>query len=766
MKTQKLLAPVFALGLAASPAVFAQTWDGSDSTLWNLAANWNTPISVPNASNANANFGVAANQNIDLGGGTFAVGTMNFDGATNYSLSNGTINLSTSVGRSATGTATINAGIQLANVTITSFFNNGNLVFAGNISGAGANSTLSMNNGSGYAEFSGNNTFQGGVAVRSGEFRVGSNTGFGTGGIILGANNSGDFPILSTSGTTAVTLTNTVSLNANNTFLGSMVQNGKLTLATGTINKTVNDANLRLRVRSEVEFTGGIQAGLSDGILRVANNGTATGVLTLGASSNRTGVTEVGNVSNEFGTVRVTASNALGSGNVTLQARRGRLELTGGVSLTNNVSVVASSETETFITSLAGNNTISGSVKINANASAATSLIAVNQDTLTLSGGLTGFTPVSNNYFQKNGLGTLALTGTTDAGIRALTINDGALRVNGTSLTSVQGVEFVGSGSTAPVLETNGTFSRTLGNAVNLVRWRAATSNGGFAANGGVLNVQLNGGTGSLTWASTTSFVGNGGTLVLNSTTANNRVDFQNGLNLNLATRTINVLDNVNSTADVARISGLISGTGASILNKTGAGVLELTGNNTYAGGTTINAGTLLVNNIAGSGAGSGTVTIANTAILGGNGTISGAVTIQSGGTLSAGNSAGILSTGALTLDGSSISLFEINGLTRGTQFDAINVTGALAYGGTLRIDFGFTPLLANTFNLFDFTSQSGTFSAIQFLNPGYGGTFDHSTGVLLVTSIPEPSSVWLVLAAVVGGVAFRRFRMRSAAAV
>lgn len=73
--------------------------------------------------------------------------------------------------------------------------------------------------------------------------------------------------------------------------------------------------------------------------------------------------------------------------------------------------------------------------------------------------------------------------------------------------------------------------------------------------------------------------------------------------------------------------SGTISGAGA--LAKSGKGRLDLTNGNTYAGGTTVKAGTLLADNTAGSATGTGPVRIASGA-LGGNGTIAGAVTIGS----------------------------------------------------------------------------------------------------------------------------------------
>ncbi len=61
-------------------------------------------------------------------------------------------------------------------------------------------------------------------------------------------------------------------------------------------------------------------------------------------------------------------------------------------------------------------------------------------------------------------------------------------------------------------------------------------------------------------------------------------------------------------------------------LVKIGAGRATLTGANTYHGGTTVSAGTLMVNNISGSATGSGVVTLSPGATLAGTGTIGGDV--------------------------------------------------------------------------------------------------------------------------------------------
>jgi autotransporter-associated beta strand protein len=82
-------------------------------------------------------------------------------------------------------------------------------------------------------------------------------------------------------------------------------------------------------------------------------------------------------------------------------------------------------------------------------------------------------------------------------------------------------------------------------------------------------------------------------------------------------------------TNDLSTIfSGIVQDGGS--LTKLGTGTLKLTGANTYTGGTTANAGQLVVNNTDGSGTGSGAVRV-NAGILGGRGTITGAVTIGTG---------------------------------------------------------------------------------------------------------------------------------------
>ena len=135
------------------------------------------------------------------------------------------------------------------------------------------------------------------------------------------------------------------------------------------------------------------------------------------------------------------------------------------------------------------------------------------------------------------------------------------------------------------------------------------------------------------------------------------------------------------------------------ILIFNGPGSLALTGNNTFSGGTTVNGGTLLVNNTAGSGTGSGPVSINPGGALGGIGTIGGQVSFAAGATLAPGsNGSGTLTiTNDLGLNNASMLQFQL-----GTNGDQVAVTGDLTLGGTFNISdaAGFGP---GTYTLFTY---------------------------------------------------------------
>ena len=195
-------------------------------------------------------------------------------------------------------------------------------------------------------------------------------------------------------------------------------------------------------------------------------------------------------------------------------------------------------------------------------------------------------------------------------------------------------------------------------------------------------------------------------------------------------------------------------------LVKTGSGTTTLNAASTNSGTTTASWGMLLVN--GDNSAATGAVTVASGATLGGIGIIGGDTTIQSGGFLAPGNSPGILTfSGDLTLEAGSFTNMEITGSTRGTQYDGIDVGGALTYGGTLTLTSN-TLLGVGDYDLFNFTSESGDFGSIILSGEAYSDvvlsqagdiwtavigaqtyTFSQLTGDLAV--VPEPGTFALI---------------------
>jgi fibronectin-binding autotransporter adhesin len=234
----------------------------------------------------------------------------------------------------------------------------------------------------------------------------------------------------------------------------------------------------------------------------------------------------------------------------------------------------------------------------------------------------------------------------------------------------------------------------------------------------------------------------------------------------------VNQSDTVTQGVDFS--GSAISGDG--IFTQAGSGTTILNAANSYLGATNVNAGSLRIN--GNQSAATGAVTVASGATLGGSGTTGGAVTVN--GILSPGNSPGVLTVPSVFLGASSTSLFEINGTTRGTQYDGltINTASGLTYGGTMSLSFGNGSAFASntTFDLFSFTgTPSGNFLSVT--STGYYAgtwtqaagewslttseqklTFTPSTGDLVI-AVPEPSKLLLLSGLAVVGFFARRHR-------
>ncbi|MEY3395309.1 MAG: hypothetical protein RL346_1545 [Verrucomicrobiota bacterium] len=354
-------------------------------------------------------------------------------------------------------------------------------------------------------------------------------------------------------------------------------------------------------------------------------------------------------------------------------------------------------------------------------------------------------------------------------------------------------------GGVAPInansITFSGTTNQTNTNNAGITSIGTLTlSNGGWDIGLGASAVTMNAitATGSSTLTGSVTFAnGSPRTITLNGT--NTTLDITGQLKLS---RSNNVLDlQVNGAGNTLRVGSLtmdvgsgnktISGTGNVTVTgavtenmttgsfvKAGSGTLTLNGSYTSNNTTIVSGGTLFINGNASNATGAFNVNGGN---LGGIGTIGGATTIgnTSAATLAAGhNATGTLTfANTLTLGANATTIMEINGLagagaTGGHDF--INLTGAITagtftYGGALNLDIGTLFTTSASWNLYDFTSETGTFTSItladqysgslldgntdgvwELVDGTHSWTFTESSGVLNLTIIPEPSTLLL----------------------
>jgi autotransporter-associated beta strand protein len=158
------------------------------------------------------------------------------------------------------------------------------------------------------------------------------------------------------------------------------------------------------------------------------------------------------------------------------------------------------------------------------------------------------------------------------------------------------------------------------------------------------------------------------------------------------------------NNAALTTISGEISGTGFGLI-KTGTGILDITGAESYTGNTTISNGTLRV---SGSLNAASTVIVATNGTLGGTGTVNGPVTVLAAGSIAPGNSIGALTiNNNLTLSGN----LDIEVNRSGLASDNVSVSGILTNSGTGRVvvtNLGAALVPGDTFALFNKALANG----------------------------------------------------------
>ncbi len=362
-----------------------------------------------------------------------------------------------------------------------------------------------------------------------------------------------------------------------------------------------------------------------------------------------------------------------------------------------------------------GPTTVSGPVTLGG-----TITFQVDNDSLTANGDMSG----SGGVNKTNG-GTLVLTGTnTFTGTN--TLRGGTLAVAGTSGLGTGLLDFRAGGGQTITFRSADAGTLTLDNALNM----ASNVVLGSADTGNlVFNGSLNGGGGPKTF------------------TVNNAMTTFNG-----------VLIGSNNP-----------------FTKNGPGTLVFNGNNTYTKPTIVDAGTLLVN---GSHTNAGAYTVNSGATLGGTGSIGGPTTIHDGAFLAPGESIGMLSfTDDLTWQPGSTLLWEfVNNDEAGEDYDSITGSSlVLPENESNKINLsilgleGYRVEAGDSFTLFEGDVYQG--STLLDLgadvtdlfhitdNIGWWGTWEVSTGSLILTAVPEPGTWLLLLSALAGGLLVRRRR-------
>jgi fibronectin-binding autotransporter adhesin len=528
------------------------------------------------------------------------------------------------------------------------------------------------------------------------------------------------------------------SASSNATAVPTLVLGaGSNVIAAGTINIAANSSTAG-KAYGLVDFASSTGSG-SVTITNEAGNGGAVinigvrGPSGSGTSSSPMGVLNLaGHIANvNAGTVTVGSEYNNGS----TGSETGTLDFdTGSFSATTfNVGLDATTGTSTG----AG----TGALNLGGGVVGATTLnLGVNSNATNATGAATGTLNLTGGSVT---IGTVALGTKTAAGNAAA---NGTINASAGSLT-------VNSGFTLGSEATAGSSTANL----NITGTATVTS-----------NVNIFQGTGSVTGAITL----NGGTLDLK------------GNNIGSSTSSITTLNFQSGTLqNVAQIN---NGAG---LNKTTSGTLILAGSNGYGGGTTVSAGTLYVNNSAGSGTGSGSVSV-NGATLAGTGTISGAIGFSSSGSPilqpgAAGTHGILTASSTLTLSNSSTYAAQLNGAAAtpvaGTDYSqlsggttgAINLNGAMV--SVLAVD-DVEPAVNSVYQIINYTGSSaaspvsGTFSnmtATDQLGDTYSVSYDSANSSYVDLTVmsdntsgtPEPASLGLLG---LGGVLMMRRRCKT----
>ncbi len=532
-------------------------------------------------------------------GTTVSAGTVSISAANNLGATTGILNLGAGT-LQTTASFTSTRAINLTDAASALSISSGTtLTNSGGITGTGS---LNLT-GPGNLLLSGSNTYNGATSLQNGTLTLGvANALPTTTALTLGSGTNSGKLILNGFSQSISSLTTSGSGTTNS------IVNGKVTAATLTIDNAANTT-----------FSG-LLGGTGTNENTFALTKTNTGILTLSGANTYSGDTTVSAGTLQLGSATAVPSGA-GKGNLAIGAS-GTLDLASFAPTVNGLSgsgLITSSVAGAKTLSVGSNDQTSTFSGIIQNGSGTVALTKVGTGILTLSGANTysGNTTVTLGTLKVGS--TTAIPSGTGKGNVALT---GSLDLNGNSIT-VNGLSGAGG------------ISSTVAGAMSLSAGAndQISSYSGIISNGTATSIALTKvGTGVLTLSGANTYTGDttisagtlkfGGNNTLPSGVGKGNLIISSGGTLDLGGRSsgnaiINALSGsgivTNTTAGTGFLTigtvtnatstfngNLQDGTGLVGLVKAGTGTLTLTpttGNNSFTGGITINAGILQAGN-------------------------------------------------------------------------------------------------------------------------------------------------------------------------
>jgi autotransporter-associated beta strand protein len=692
------------------------------------------------------------------------VGDKTYTGGT--TISGGTLALGNGTDNgSIVGAITNNAALAVNNGSAQTLSND--------ISGTGS----LTKSGAGTLTLSGTNGYSGGTTVSEGGL-------IGTTSSLQGAitNNAAVTFDQASNGTYAGNMTGSGSLTklgeGTVTLSGTNGYTGGTTVTAGRLIGTTDSLQGAITNNAAVTFdqtTDGTYAGIMSGSGSLTKSG--AGAVTLSGANDFAGGTTLA-----AGKLIGTHDTAFGTGDITLTG--GSLLAGTGVTVANEIIVNAPTGGSVVVAYWNFNSLSIATASAPGSGGVPTSL-AADQGAGTLS--LTGWTGTVDDFG-----GSTINSLNSDAAEESLSLLSNA--GNGSHI-QISGLNLTGLSDVRVTFATRGTDT-----GFNSGQWAFSNDGTSFTAFGS--NTATRSTTFSLADTGTTNGLDNIATGFLRyvldgatNTTGNNRIDNLQvtatapviipvlGSEITSGTATfsgnVTLQSNVSLTAaggGTSLFTGQIANgsNGARGIEKVGAGWVELTGANTYSGGTTISAGTLAVNNTTGSGTGTGNVVVKTGGTLAGTGTLSptsgGSILFEAGSTVSVGTSgattgqqlnfipdAGTITT---TFASGSTLVFDLfsnvgDNTSLSAAADRLFLNGAAVFEGnvTLRVNTLLDSLLfaeGNAWKLLDWSSLSITGNTANLIPelPALSGTLSWDTSQLFttgsVTIVPEPSRALL----------------------